>query len=43
MTKVLGRFAGRAIPVFGWAVLAYNAGMIIYNTQEEYNKITNGP
>jgi|GEM_PF-427054 len=43
MTKVLGRFAGRAIPVFGWAVLAYDAGMIIYNTQEEYNKITNGP
>lgn len=39
-TKSIGRFAGRAIPVLGWGLAAYDAGMILYNTQVEFNRIT---
>ncbi|MBX3238280.1 MAG: RHS repeat-associated core domain-containing protein [Chitinophagaceae bacterium] len=38
-TKVLGRFIGRAVPILGWAVLAYDVGATFVKTQMEYNKI----
>jgi hypothetical protein len=41
MTKSVGKFTSRAIPFVGWGILTYDAGMILYNTQVEFNKITN--
>ncbi len=38
-TKVLGRFLGRVAGPIGWAVLAYDVGMSLYNTQVMYLKI----
>ena len=38
-TKSVGRFVGRWIPFVGWGILAYDATMIIYNTQTKYNVI----
>lgn len=38
-TKILGRFVGRAVPIFGWAVLAYDVGAAFAKTQIEFNKI----
>ncbi len=31
-TKFAARFAGRAVPIVGWAFLAYDAGSIAYCT-----------
>lgn len=39
-TKIVGRFVGRAIPIVGWGVLAYDLGAIFYNTQMIFNIIT---
>jgi RHS repeat-associated protein len=38
-TKTLGRFLGRALGPIGWAMLAYDVGMTLYNTQQIYDKI----
>ncbi len=40
-TKVIGRFAGRAVPIVGWGVLAYDVGTTFYKTQRIYDKIVN--
>ncbi|MFL0064887.1 hypothetical protein [Tenacibaculum maritimum] len=40
MTKIIGRFIGRATPFIGWGVLAYDLGVIFYNTQVQFNEIT---
>ena len=40
LTKSIGRFIGRAVPVVGWAVLAYDVGATLYKTQVEFNRIT---
>ncbi len=41
LTKSIGRFAGRAVPILGWGILAYDAGMILYNTQSQFNSVLN--
>ena len=41
-TKSIGRFLGRAVPVVGWGILTYDVGMTLYNTQVEFDRITNG-
>ena len=33
LTKIIGRIIGRAIPIVGWGVLAYDLGNIFYDTQ----------
>lgn len=38
-TKILGRFLGRAIPVVGWGVLAYDVTYIFYVAQLEFEQI----
>ncbi|WMY76046.1 hypothetical protein RHD99_08965 [Buttiauxella selenatireducens] len=35
----LGAFAGRAVPVLGWVILAYDVTMISFNTVSRYNTI----
>lgn len=40
MTTSIGKFTSRAIPFVGWGLLTYDFGMILYNTQIEFNKIT---
>lgn len=40
-TKILGRFLGRAIPVVGWGILAYDVTYIFYVTQLEFEQIVN--
>jgi len=37
--NTLGKFLDRAVPVFGWGVLLWDAGRTFYRTQIEYNKI----
>lgn len=39
MTKNLGRFVGRSVPVVGWIILAYDISKITYNTIKKYNSI----
>ena len=39
MTKSIGAFVGRSIPIIGWAVLGFDIGAILYKTQTEYNRI----
>jgi hypothetical protein len=41
MTTSVGKFASRAIPFIGWGILAYDVSIILYNTQIEFNAITN--
>jgi len=41
LTKVIGKFVGRAIPFIGWGILAYDLSIILYDTQLVYNHITN--
>lgn len=41
LTKVIGKFLGRAIPFVGWGILAYDLRVILYDTQLVYNHITN--
>jgi len=40
LTKVIGKFLGRAIPIVGWGILAYDLSVILYDTQLVYNHIT---
>jgi len=40
-TKSIGKFTSRAIPFIGWGILAYDTGMISYNTYTKYNSIIN--
>jgi hypothetical protein len=42
LTNVVGRFIGRAVPILGWGMLAYDIGMTFYETQVEYDRITRG-
>lgn len=42
MVNTIGRFLGRTLGPIGWAMLAYDVGMTLYNTQVIYNRITNG-
>ena len=42
LTKVIGKFVGRAIPFIGWGILAYDLGVILYDTQIVFNHITDG-
>ncbi|WP_433692692.1 STM2901 family protein [Herbaspirillum seropedicae] len=37
MTKNIGKFVGRAVPVVGWVVLAYNAASISRRSIANYN------
>jgi hypothetical protein len=41
MVAKMGTFAGRAIPVVGWLLLASDASQIIYRTIRDYNLIAN--
>ncbi len=41
-TKIIGKFAGRAVPFIGWGILVYDLGSIFYDTQIIFNDITNG-
>jgi len=38
----LGKFAGRAVPVVGWILLAHDVATITYKTTCHYNKIARG-
>lgn len=38
----IGTFTGRAIPVVGWIVLAYDVSQITYHTISDYNAIARG-
>lgn len=38
MTKNIGKFVGRAVPVVGWVVLAYNAASITRRSIANYNR-----
>lgn len=38
-TKIIGRFLGRATPIVGWGIMAYDISIILYDTQIEFNKI----
>ncbi|CAA0233161.1 hypothetical protein [Tenacibaculum maritimum] len=40
LTNIIGRIIGRATPIIGWGVLAYDLGKILYNTQLVFNHIT---
>lgn len=39
-TKIIGKFAGRAIPFIGWGVLVYDVGNFFYSTQITFNEVT---
>ena len=39
LTKVIGKFLGRAIPFVGWGILAYDLSVVLYDTQIVYNYI----
>ena len=39
LTKVIGKFVGRAIPFVGWGILAYDLSVILCDTQLVYNHI----
>lgn len=38
-TKIIGRFLGRAVPIIGWGILAYDISIIFYDTQIEFDTI----
>lgn len=38
-TRNVGRWAGRAVPVVGWVLLAYDISRITYNTVNRYNAL----
>ncbi|MRT31993.1 STM2901 family protein [Herbaspirillum sp. CAH-3] len=38
MTKNIGKFVGRAVPMVGWAVLAYNVASITSRSVANYNR-----
>jgi hypothetical protein len=37
LTKNLGAFVGRSVPVVGWIILAYDVSRIMWNTVTTYN------
>jgi hypothetical protein len=37
LTKNLGAFVGRSVPVVGWVILAYDVSRIMWNTVSTYN------
>lgn len=37
-TRNIGTFVGRAVPVVGWLIVAYDVSMITANTISEYNR-----
>ncbi len=39
LTKNIGAFVGRAVPVVGWLIIAYNVSNIVINTLGTYNSI----
>jgi hypothetical protein len=39
MTKKLGTFVGRTIPVVGWVILASDVGIISYKAVRKYNTL----
>lgn len=39
MTKNLGAFVGRGLPVIGWVILASDVSQIVYKTVRDYNII----
>ncbi len=39
LTKNVGAFVGRAVPVVGWLIIAYDVTNIIINTFRTYNSI----
>lgn len=39
MTRKLGTFVGRTIPVIGWVILASDVAMISYKSVNKYNTI----
>lgn len=41
MTRKLGTFVGRTIPVIGWVILASDVAMISYKSVNKYNMIAN--
>jgi hypothetical protein len=41
-TKLIGRFLGRSVPIVGWGVLVYDVGIVLYNTQVEFDNIVGG-
>lgn len=42
MVSRIGAFAGRAIPVVGWVILAWDVSEISYRTTVRYNSIARG-
>jgi hypothetical protein len=38
-TNNLGRFAGRTVPVLGWAWLAYDVSQILWKAVNKYNQL----
>ena len=42
MTRKIGTFVGRAIPVVGWIILAKDVSEIMFNTITVYNSIARG-
>ncbi|WP_312240702.1 STM2901 family protein [Pantoea sp.] len=42
MVAKIGTFAGRAVPVVGWVILASDVSQITYRTVKEYNDIARG-
>lgn len=42
MVRKLGSFAGRAVPVVGWLILANDVAEISFNTVVSYNRIARG-
>lgn len=39
LTRNLGAFVGRTVPIFGWALVAYDVSRIMWNTVATYNAI----
>ncbi|AHB69210.1 hypothetical protein P262_01194 [Cronobacter malonaticus] len=42
MTRNLGAFVGRTIPVVGWVLLAKDFATITFNVMNKYNRIARG-
>ena len=42
MVNRIGTFAGRAVPVIGWVILASDVSQISYRTVRDYNRIARG-
>jgi hypothetical protein len=39
LTRNLGAFVGRTVPFVGWAIVAGDVALIIWNTVEKYNSL----